>query len=80
MAERGYGDYYIRTYLERLEIPCVLIDKALKKIGKDFDEEKRILMLVQKRKGLERQKMMRFLAGRGFPYERISNVLGGVDE
>lgn len=80
MAERGYGDYYIRTYLERIGIPGVMIDNALKKIGRDFDEEKRILMLVQKRKGQQRQKMMRFLAGRGFTYERISNVLGGVDE
>ena len=79
MAEKGYCDFYIHSYLEGLGIPADMIEGALPKISEEFSEEKRIGMLVEKRKGLEKQKMIRFLANRGFSFEKILNIIGGVD-
>ncbi len=79
MAEKGYCDFYIRSYLEGLGIPADMIDGALIKVCDEIPEEKRILMLVEKRKGLEKKKMIRFLANRGFSFEKILNIIGGVD-
>lgn len=79
MAEKGHCDFYIRSALEELGIPSVMIDDALTKVGGDFPEEQRIAMLVEKRKGLNREKMIRFLANRGFSFEKILNIIGGVD-
>jgi len=79
LAHRGYGDFYIEASLEGMGLPAQMIYDALMKIRKEFAEEKRITMLMEKRKGTNRQKMMRFLAGRGFPFEKILNVIGGDD-
>ncbi|MBN2297828.1 MAG: RecX family transcriptional regulator [Deltaproteobacteria bacterium] len=79
LAERGYGDFSIEASLEGLGLPSPMIYNALMKIREEFTEEKRIAMLMEKRKGTNRQKMIRFLAGRGFPFEKILNVLGGDD-
>ncbi len=79
LAERGYGDFSIEASLEGLGLPSQMIHDTLMKIRDEVTEEKRIAMLMEKRKGTERQKMMRFLAGRGFPFEKILNVMGGDD-
>lgn len=79
LAEKGYCDFYIQASLEGLGIPTGMIDGALTKVSEEFSEENRIIMLVEKRKGLEKQKMTRFLANRGFSFEKILNVIGGVD-
>ena len=79
MAEKGYCDFYIQSSLESLGIPAGMIDGALQKVSEEFSEEKRIRMLVEKRKGLEKQKLLRFLANRGFSFEKILNIIGGVD-
>ncbi len=79
MAEKGYCDFYIHSSLEGLGIPSGMIEGALRKVSEELSEETRIRMLVEKRKGLEKQKMLRFLANRGFSFEKILNVIGGVD-
>jgi SOS response regulatory protein OraA/RecX len=79
MAERCYCDFYIHSSLEGLGIPVDMIDGALAKVSEEFSEEKRIRMLVEKRMGLEKKKMIRFLANRGFSFEKILNIIGGVD-
>ncbi len=79
MAEKGWGDFPIRHSLAELGIPEGMADDALSRVSKEFGEEERIAMLVEKRKGLTREKMIRFLAGRGFSFEKILNKLDGVD-
>ncbi len=79
MADRGYGDFYIHAFLEGLGLPAHMIESALMKINEEFAEEDRIIMLVEKREGQDRNKQIRFLAGRGFPFEKILNVIGGAD-
>ncbi len=80
MAEKGYGDFYIEAFLEGLGVPEDMAANAIDKVSKDFTEEKRISMLMKKRKGLSREKMIRFLAGKGLAYEKILNVLGGDEQ
>lgn len=79
MAEKGWGDFPIRLALLEAGIPEGMADEALDRVSKEFDEEKRISMLIEKREGLHREKMIRFLAGRGFPFEKILKETGGVD-
>ncbi|HHO75591.1 MAG TPA: hypothetical protein ENN05_04070 [Deltaproteobacteria bacterium] len=79
LAERGYGDFSIESSLEGLGLPAQMIYDALMKIREEFAEENRIAMLMEKRDGTNRQKMIRFLAGRGFPFDKILNVMGGDD-
>ncbi|OPZ27905.1 MAG: Regulatory protein RecX [Deltaproteobacteria bacterium ADurb.BinA179] len=79
MAEKGWGNFPIRLALMDLKIPEGLVDDALNRVSKEFGEEERITMLLEKRKGLEREKMIRFLTGRGFAFEKIFEILGGVD-
>jgi SOS response regulatory protein OraA/RecX len=80
MAERGYGDHAIRLFLEGLGIPEAMAYDAVKNIPRELSEKKRMASIIEKRKGLERGKLIRFLAGRGFPLDHIMDVLGGVDE
>lgn len=80
MAQKGYGDFYIRAFLEGLGVPEDMAANAADKVSKDFTEEERISMLTKKRKGLSREKMIRFLAGKGLAYEKILDVLGGDDQ
>lgn len=80
MAEKGYGDFYTMTFLEGLGVPEDMAVSAVGKVSKEFTEEERISMLMKKRKGLSREKMIRFLAGKGLAYEKILSVLGGEDQ
>jgi hypothetical protein len=80
MAEKGYGDFSIRAFLEGLDVPGDMAAYAVDRVSKDFTEEERISRLMKKRKGLSREKMVRFLAGRGLAYEKILSVLGGEDQ
>ncbi len=79
MAEKGYGDFSIRTTLEGLRLSDELIEDAVNKVSHEFGEEERISMLMEKKKNASRERMIRFLAGRGFPYEKIMNATGGDD-
>lgn len=79
MAEKGYCDYHIQSCLEGLGIPADMVNSALTKVDDEFSEEERIAMLVEKRKSLEKQKIVRFLANRGFSFEKILNVMDGAD-
>ncbi len=79
LAEKGYGDFSIRTSLDALRLPDDLIEYAVSKASQEFGEEERISMLMEKKKSAQKDKMIRFLAGRGFPYEKILNAIGGDD-
>jgi SOS response regulatory protein OraA/RecX len=79
MAERGYGDYAIRLFLQGLGIPEEMSYDAVQSIPEELDETKRISVIVEKRKDLPREKLIRFLAGRGFPLDLIIDLVGGVD-
>jgi SOS response regulatory protein OraA/RecX len=79
MAARGYGDFSIRTLLEGLDFPENMADDVVQKVSKETSEEERIRLLMKKRGTRDREKTIRFLAGRGFPYEKILNALGGDD-
>ncbi|MBN1635152.1 MAG: RecX family transcriptional regulator [Deltaproteobacteria bacterium] len=76
-AKQGYGDAYIRYFLKRLLIPEELIERALHDIPDEISEEKRILMNIKKRRGIQREKLIRYLSNRGFAYETILNTLDG---
>lgn len=80
MAEKGYGDFYIKTFLEGLSVPEDMAAHAVAEVSQEFSEEDRISMLVKKRKGLDKEKMIRFLAGKGLAYEKILSVIGGEDQ
>ena len=80
MAERGYGDYAIRLFLEGLGFSEEMACDALGGIPEDMGEGKRIAMIIARRKDLGREKLTRFLAGRGFPLDLVIDTVGGVDE
>lgn len=79
MAERGYGDYAIRGFLEGLGLPEDMACDALGAIPEGLGERKRMDMIIERRKGLSKDKLTRFLAGRGFPIDTIIDAIGGVD-
>ncbi len=78
MAEKGWGNFPIRHTLKELGIPEDLCDETVDRVNRELSEEKRIAMLVRKRPGLDREKMIRFLSSRGFEFEKILSTLGGV--
>ena len=80
MAQKGYGDYSIRNFLEGLDFPANMTDDVMEKISVEMNEGERIARLMGKRVSLEREKLIRFLAGRGFPYAKILDALGGEDD
>jgi len=80
MALKGYGDYSIRIFLEGLDFPENIADDVVQKVSSEIGEEERISLLIRKRKPQDREKTIRFLAGRGFPFEKILNALGGEDQ
>jgi SOS response regulatory protein OraA/RecX len=75
MAKKGYGDIYIRHYLQRMEIPEELVDKALDSLDKNLAEEKRIFINIEKKPEKGREKMIRYLCNRGFDMETIFNAM-----
>ena len=79
MANKGYGDFSIRKFLEGLDFPENIADDVVQKVSREIDEEERISRLIGKRKSQDREKTIRFLAGKGFPYDKILNALGGDD-
>lgn len=79
MAERGYGDFAIKVFLEGLGIPEEMAKDALKVLPEELGETKRMVMLIEKRKDPSKEKLIRFLAGRGFPIDMIMDAMGGVD-
>lgn len=75
MAKKGYGDMYIRHYLQRLEIPEEWVDKALDSMDKDLAEEKRIFINIKKKPEKGREKMIRYLYNRGFDMDTILDAM-----
>ncbi len=79
MAERGYGDYAIRVFLEGFGLPEKTVLDALAALPVELSERARLKNLVEKRDTLPRVKLVRFLAGRGFPIDLILDITGGVE-
>ena len=79
LAEKGYGDFAIRVYLEGIGLPESFVTSAVSALPKGLGERKRIKKILEKRSGLPREKLIRFLAGRGFPIDLILDETGRVD-
>jgi SOS response regulatory protein OraA/RecX len=75
VAERGYADLYIRHYLYQIGLPENLVDRAIKNLSKELPEEKRIHMVIKKKKDMEKEKLLRHLSQKGFSFEKIFTVL-----
>ncbi len=75
LARRGYGDRQIFYRLSQLQIPENRIDQAMLQIT--LSEADRVRMVVEKRKGKEREKLIRYLNSRGFALDMILEVLNG---
>jgi SOS response regulatory protein OraA/RecX len=71
LAEKGYGNFAIRIFLEGIGLPESFVASAMSALPKDLGERKRIKKIIEKRTGLPREKLIRFLAGRGFPIDLI---------
>jgi SOS response regulatory protein OraA/RecX len=78
MAERGYGDYAIRQFLEGLGIPEGMAHESVGSLPDELGEKRRMASVMEKKKGLPREKLIRFLAGKGFPRDQIMDAIGGV--
>jgi SOS response regulatory protein OraA/RecX len=79
LAEKGYGDFAIRIFLEGIGLPESFVTSAVSALPKELGERKRIKKIIEKRAGVPREKLIRFLAGRGFPIDLILDETGGVD-
>ena len=79
MAERGYGDYAIKVLLDGLGLPERLALDALSALPAELTERTRLRKVIEKKNDLPRVKLVRFLAGRGFPIDLILDITGGVD-
>jgi SOS response regulatory protein OraA/RecX len=77
MAEKGYGDFAIRVFLEGLGLPDSLAAKAVSGLPKELGEHKRMKSMIARRGDLPKAKLIRFLAGRGFPLDLIMDETGG---
>ena len=79
MAEKGYGNYAIRVSLEGLGLPDALVSNAVKALPTELGERQRMKKMIEKRNDLPKVKLIRFLAGRGFPLDLIMDETLGVD-
>jgi SOS response regulatory protein OraA/RecX len=79
LAEKGYGDFAIRIFLEGIGLPESFVTSAVSALPKGLGERGRIKKMIEKRAGLPREKLIRFLSGRGFPIDLILDETGGVD-
>jgi SOS response regulatory protein OraA/RecX len=79
LAEKGYGDFAIRVFLVGIGLPESFVTSAVSALPKELGERGRIKKIIKKRKELPREKLIRFLAGRGFPFDLILDETGGVD-
>ena len=64
--------------LEKLGIPSDLAEKAIEKMSCELSESMRIASLLEKKTDMHRDKLIRYLAGRGFPYETILDMIDGA--
>jgi len=64
--------------LDKLGIPTEMIEEAIEKISWELSEPMRIAALLDKRRDMHKDKLIRFLAGRGFPYETILDTIDGA--
>ena len=78
MAEKGYGNYAIQVFLDGLGLPDALVKRAITALPDELSERQRMKKMIVKR-DLSKVKMIRFLAGRGFPLDLIMDETGGVD-
>jgi SOS response regulatory protein OraA/RecX len=79
MAQKGYGNYAIRVFLEGLGLPDAFVANAVKVLPAELGERQRMKKMIEKRNDLPKVKLIRFLAGRGFPLDLIMDETRGVD-
>jgi hypothetical protein len=79
MAEKGYGDFAITVFLENLGLSDVFVQKAVQALPEELGERRRMIKMIEKRAGLPKVKLIRFLTGRGFPLDLIMEETLGVD-
>lgn len=79
MAEKGYGDFAIRSFLHDLGLSDAYATRAVSSLPKELGERQRILKLIDKRHDLPKVKLIRFLAARGFAIDLILDETGGMD-
>lgn len=72
---QAWGRQKIRAALQAQHIPYAIVDKALENID-EIEYNRQLCHLIEKKKGTDRDRLMRFLLQRGFTYEEINNQLG----
>ncbi|MGC9324747.1 MAG: hypothetical protein ACP5G0_08390 [Desulfomonilia bacterium] len=55
-----------------------MAEKAVMRVSSELSERKRIEALLEKRRGIKKEKLIRYLASRGFPYDTILDTMDGV--
>ncbi len=78
LAGRGYGDYAINERLRQHGLPADLRARAIRAV--EQSEPERIKRLIEKKTAAKREKLIRFLAARGFGMEAIFETLNGEDD
>ena len=77
LAARGYGDYAINERLKQHGLPSDLCVRAIRAV--EQSETERIRYLIEKKPAAKRERLVRFLAARGFGMEHIFETLNGED-
>lgn len=57
-----------------------MVEAALDTLPDELTEEMRIKMCMEKKQGIGRDKLYRFLASRGFAYDRIYDAIEEVQQ
>jgi SOS response regulatory protein OraA/RecX len=60
-------------------LPDAFVTHAVKVLPAELGERQRMKKMIDKRKDLPKVKLIRFLAGRGFPLDLIMDETLGVD-
>lgn len=74
VAYQAWGRMKIRAALSARHLPSCLISEALQNID-EIEYNRQLSHLIEKKKGTEFDKLVRFLMQRGFTYDEITSSL-----
>ena len=77
LAGRGYADSAVLWQLIQSGAPDEMAQAAVAAIPDELAEKDRILKIIEKKKDKEREKLIRYLAGRGFAFDLILRTIDG---